>query len=63
MAFVFLILVFFIEQRGVSDKHWLLPFFSLVLLQYLSVAVVESTGNHVQTTTKTMFQRHVTYAY
>ena len=29
MAFVFLILVFFIDQRGVSDKHCLLSFFSL----------------------------------
>ena len=27
MAFVFLILVFFIDQRGVSDKHCLWPFF------------------------------------
>ena len=29
MAFVFLILVFFIDQRGVSDKHCLWPFFHL----------------------------------
>ena len=29
MAFVFLILVFFTDQRGVSDKHFLLSFFSL----------------------------------
>ena len=28
MAFVFLILIFFIDQRGVSDKHCLLSFFS-----------------------------------
>ena len=31
MAFVFLILIFFIDQRGVSDKHSLLSFFSLIL--------------------------------
>ena len=33
MAFVFLILVFFIDQQGVSDKHCLLSFFSFVLLE------------------------------
>ena len=31
MAFVFLILVFFIDQWGVSDKHCLLSLFSFVL--------------------------------
>ena len=29
MAFVFLILVFLIDQQGISDKHCLLSFFSL----------------------------------
>ena len=39
MAFVFLILVFFIDQQGLSDKHCLLSLFSLlnaVLLIFLT---------------------------
>ena len=44
MAFVFLILVFFIDQRGVSDKHCLLSFFSfsaaiLLINEMLSVYI------------------------
>ena len=45
MAFVFLILVFFIDQRGVSDKHCLLSFFSLILQYKLLEMLQDLTRN------------------
>ena len=44
MAFVFLILVFFIDQRGVSDKHCLWPFFSFKLSYFSAVMAFENLG-------------------